>query len=64
MNNYIDITDDEYDLINDEAIKQIIEFYNNYELYYLQNFVDEIANLKQNKRTALDDHILTSSFIN
>ena len=27
MNNYIDITDDEYDLANDEAIKQIIEVY-------------------------------------
>ena len=39
MNNYIDITDDEYDLINDEAIKQIIEFYNNYELYYVDKIV-------------------------
>ena len=25
MNNYIDITDDECDLTNDEAIKQIID---------------------------------------
>lgn len=39
MNNYIDITDDEYDLINDEAIKQIIEIYSDSRYKYVDKIV-------------------------